>query len=120
MGKDKLKPKPAKAEAEKAGAPGDKKLKPATHVKVRHILCEKQGKALQALEKIKSGEQFATVAAEFSEDKARQGGDLGWKSRQDVVGDFAEAAFKLNVGEMTQQPVKTKFGYHLILVEGRK
>ncbi|KAK9903255.1 hypothetical protein WJX75_000834 [Coccomyxa subellipsoidea] len=98
MGKDKAKAKPSKTEAAKSEAPGaDKKLKPATHVKVRHILCEKQGKALQALERIKAGEQFATVAAEFSEDKARQGGDLGWKSRQDVVGDFAEAAFKLNV-----------------------
>lgn len=40
---------------------GDKKAKPATHVKVRHILCEKQSKALEALEKVKAGEQFATV-----------------------------------------------------------
>ncbi len=45
---------------------------------------------------------FIQVAAAFSEDKARQGGDLGWKSRQDVVGDFAEAAFKLNVGVFLQ------------------
>ncbi|CAL5222074.1 g4380 [Coccomyxa viridis] len=117
MGKDKSKGKAAKP-AEAAG--GAAKLKPATHVKVRHILCEKQSKALEALDKIKGGEQFATVAAAFSEDKARQGGDLGWKSRQDVVGDFAEAAFKLNVGEMTDAPIKTRFGYHIILVEGRK
>ena len=40
---------------------GATKLKPATHVKVRHILCEKQSKALEALDKIKGGEQFATV-----------------------------------------------------------
>jgi parvulin-like peptidyl-prolyl isomerase len=40
--------------------------------------------------------------------------------RQDVVGDFAEAAFKLNVGEMTQEPCRTKFGYHVILCEGRR
>ena len=40
---------------------GSAKLKPATHVKVRHILCEKQSKALEALDKVKGGEQFATV-----------------------------------------------------------
>ena len=54
-------------------------------------------KVLEAQERIRNGEQFATVAAELSEDKARQGGDLGWKGRQDVVGAFAEAAFKLDV-----------------------
>ncbi|CAK0786677.1 hypothetical protein CVIRNUC_009891 [Coccomyxa viridis] len=117
MGKDKGKGKAPKAAD---GASTSAKLKPATHVKVRHILCEKQSKVLEALDKVKGGEQFASVAAAFSEDKARQGGDLGWKSRQDVVGDFAEAAFKLNAGEMTSEPVKTRFGYHIILVEARK
>ena len=53
---------------------------------------------LEAQERIRNGEQFATVASDMSEDKARQGGDLGWKGRQDVVGAFAEAAFKLDVG----------------------
>lgn len=42
------------------------------------------------------------------------------RPRQDVVGDFAEAAFKLSVGGMSQQLVKTRFGYHIILVEGRR
>lgn len=53
---------------------------------------------LEALDKIKSGEKFDAVASQYSEDKARSGGDLGWKTRQEVVGAFAEAAFKLNVG----------------------
>jgi len=52
---------------------------------------------LEAQQRIAAGEQFATVAGEMSEDKARQGGDLGWKRRQEVVGVFAEAAFKLEV-----------------------
>lgn len=104
-----------------AGASAGKgKLKPATHVKVRHILCEKHSKVMEALEKINEGQQFATVAGQYSEDKARQGGDLGWKTRQDVVGAFAEAAFALDVGQMTPEPIKTQFGYHIILCEGRK
>ena len=52
---------------------------------------------LEAQQRIAAGEHFATVAGEMSEDKARQGGDLGWKGRQEVVGDFAEAALKLEV-----------------------
>ncbi|KAK9789411.1 hypothetical protein WJX73_010454 [Symbiochloris irregularis] len=77
-------------------------------------------RVLEALTRIQAGEKFDQVAQQCSEDKARQGGDLGWKTRQDVVGAFAEAAFKLNVGEMTTAPIKTQFGYHLILCEGRK
>ncbi|KDD74735.1 hypothetical protein H632_c1106p1 [Helicosporidium sp. ATCC 50920] len=69
---------------------------------------------------LREGRKFDEVARELSEDKARQGGDLGWKSRQDVVGPFAEAAFALQVGQVTPEPVKTKFGYHLILCEGRR
>ncbi|NWS15389.1 PIN4 isomerase, partial [Pachyramphus minor] len=92
---------------------------------VRHILCEKHGKAMEAMEKLKSGQRFSEVAAQYSEDKARQGGDLGWMSRGSMVGPFQEAAFALPVSSMdkpvyTDPPVKTKFGYHIIMVEGRK
>ncbi|XP_071425463.1 peptidyl-prolyl cis-trans isomerase NIMA-interacting 4 isoform X1 [Pithys albifrons albifrons] len=94
-------------------------------VKVRHILCEKHGRAMEAMEKLKSGQRFSEVAAQYSEDKARQGGDLGWMSRGSMVGPFQEAAFALPVSSMdkpvyTDPPVKTKFGYHIIMVEGRK
>ncbi|XP_074962544.1 peptidyl-prolyl cis-trans isomerase NIMA-interacting 4 isoform X2 [Phalacrocorax aristotelis] len=94
-------------------------------VKVRHILCEKHGKAMEAMEKLKSGLRFSEVASQYSEDKARQGGDLGWMTRGSMVGPFQEAAFALPVSSMdkpvyTDPPVKTKFGYHIIMVEGRK
>uniref|UniRef100_H9GE52 Peptidyl-prolyl cis-trans isomerase n=1 Tax=Anolis carolinensis TaxID=28377 RepID=H9GE52_ANOCA len=94
-------------------------------VKVRHILCEKQSRALEALEKLKAGMRFSEVASQYSEDKARQGGDLGWMARGSMVGPFQEAAFALPVSSMdkpvyTDPPVKTKFGYHIIMVEGRK
>ncbi|XP_059715323.1 peptidyl-prolyl cis-trans isomerase NIMA-interacting 4 isoform X1 [Haemorhous mexicanus] len=93
--------------------------------RVRHILCEKHGRAMEAMEKLKSGQRFSEVAAQYSEDKARQGGDLGWMTRGSMVGPFQEAAFALPVSSMdkpvyTDPPVKTKFGYHIIMVEGRK
>ncbi|NXG37895.1 PIN4 isomerase, partial [Dromaius novaehollandiae] len=92
---------------------------------VRHILCEKHGKAMEAMEKLKSGVRFSEVATQYSEDKARQGGDLGWMTRGSMVGPFQDAAFALPVSSMdkpvyTDPPVKTKFGYHIIMVEGRK
>ncbi|XP_069504739.1 peptidyl-prolyl cis-trans isomerase NIMA-interacting 4 [Ambystoma mexicanum] len=99
--------------------------KGGTAVKVRHILCEKHGKVMEAMEKLKSGVRFSEVATQYSEDKARQGGDLGWMTRGSMVGPFQEAAFALAVSTMdkpvyTDPPVKTKFGYHIIMVEGRK
>ncbi|KAJ8310487.1 hypothetical protein KUTeg_012352 [Tegillarca granosa] len=104
---------------------GEKQSKGGTAVKVRHILCEKQSKALEALEKIKSGMKFNEVAATYSEDKARSGGDLGWMTRGSMVGPFQEAAFALPTSSLanpvyTDPPVKTKFGYHIIMVEGKK
>ncbi|XP_064456457.1 peptidyl-prolyl cis-trans isomerase NIMA-interacting 4-like [Ornithodoros turicata] len=123
--------KAGKSGGKSAAAKGDdseakgKQSKGGTAVKVRHILCEKQSKALEALEKIKGGMKFNEVAATYSEDKARQGGDLGWMTRGSMVGPFQDAAFALPVSSLgnpvyTDPPVKTKFGYHIIMVEGKK
>ena len=103
----------------------DSKLKTANAVKVRPILCEKQGKALEAIALLKAGQSFSSVAEKYSEDKARQGGSLGWMSRGSMVGAFQEAAFKLTPSSSdrpiyTDPPVKTQFGYHVIMVEERK
>ncbi|XP_038177004.1 peptidyl-prolyl cis-trans isomerase NIMA-interacting 4-like [Arvicola amphibius] len=94
-------------------------------VKVRHILCEKHGKIMEAMEKLKSIMRFKEVSTQHSEDKGRQGGDLGWMTRGFMVGQFQEAAFALPVSGMdkpvfTDPPPKTKFGYHVIMVEGQK
>lgn len=102
-----------------------KEKKGGNAVKVRHILCEKQGKILEALEKLKAGQKFPEVAAAYSEDKARQGGDLGWQIRGSMVGPFQDAAFALPISTVnnpvyTDPPIKTKFGYHIIMVEGKK
>ncbi|XP_028816151.1 peptidyl-prolyl cis-trans isomerase NIMA-interacting 4 isoform X1 [Denticeps clupeoides] len=73
----------------------EKVQKGGTAVKVRHVLCEKHGKCMEAMEKIKAGVRFSEVAAQYSEDKARQGGDLGWMTRGSMVGPFQDAAFAL-------------------------
>lgn len=119
----------SKSTSKGSSADAESKTKPAkgggTSVKVRHILCEKQSKVLEAMEKLKSGMKFNEVATQYSEDKARQGGDLGWMTRGSMVGPFQEAAFALPVSTVqnpvyTDPPIKTKFGYHIILVEGKK
>lgn len=91
-----------------------------TKVKVRHILCEKLSRAMEAMQKLSEGVSFPDVARDYSEDKARNGGDLGWKIRGEMVGPFQDAAFALPKGGMTPQPIKTQFGYHIILVEDKK
>ncbi|CAD7675048.1 unnamed protein product [Nyctereutes procyonoides] len=76
------------------------------HGKIRLL----QGKCLHF--KI-NGMRFNEVATQYSEDKAGQGGDLGWMSRGSLVGPFQEPVF-------TDPPIRTKFGYHIIMVEERK
>ncbi|GJE85139.1 FKBP-like protein [Phanerochaete sordida] len=99
-------------------------LKAATAVNVRHILCEKHSKATEALQKIQEGQRFDKVAQEYSEDKAKAGGSLGWMVRGSMVGAFQDAAFALepsSVDRAVCSPlVKTQFGYHIIMVEGRR
>ena len=116
MGKKNVKPS--------AEQPIQDKLKPATAVKVRHILCEKHSKIQSALERIENGERFDKVAMELSEDKAKAGGALGWYNRGSLIGPFQEAAFNLPVSTVDKPIhsgiVKTKFGYHLIILEDRK
>ncbi|KAM7093309.1 peptidyl-prolyl cis-trans isomerase NIMA-interacting 4-like [Molossus nigricans] len=80
---------------------------------------------MEALEKLKAGMRFNEVAIQHSEDKARQGGSLVWMTRGSMVGPFQEAAFALPVSGLdkpvfTDPSVKTKFGYHIIMTEGRK
>lgn len=60
---------------------GKEKAGAGTAVKVRHILCSKQSKALEAIARLDKGDKFNVVAQEMSEDKAKSGGDLGWQTR---------------------------------------
>lgn len=90
-------------------------------VKASHILIktEEEGKAI--LERLNSGENFATVAGEESIDSASaaDGGNLGYFKKGSMISEFEEAAFDLKVGEVSGL-VKTEVGYHIIYIEDRK
>jgi peptidyl-prolyl cis-trans isomerase D len=96
--------------------------------RVRHILLAVndpkedavvKAKAEGILKRAQSGEDFAKLAKEFSQDpgSAAQGGDLGWSERKIFVGPFADAAFGMKVDEI-RGPVKTQFGYHILKLDG--
>lgn len=85
-------------------------------IKCSHILVNKHSEALSVLERIRRGESFADLAKELSIDRGsgKRGGDLGLFGRGQMVKPFEEAAFKLKKGELTNEPVRTEFGYHII------
>ncbi len=84
-------------------------------VRASHILVEKFGQAMQVMERLKKGESFEKVAQEVSICPSRKkGGDLGEFGHGMMVKEFERAAFALEKGQMTQEPVKTQFGYHII------
>lgn len=83
----------------------------------RHILVSDPAAAIVIIERLKSGEDFATLAKELSEDtgSAVNGGDLGWFGSGAMVAEFETAAFALeNSGDFTMEPVQSSFGYHII------
>ena len=91
-------------------------------VHARHILVSTEDEAKAIIADLKKGAAFDKLAKEKSTDKASgaEGGDLGWFKKSDMVKEFADAAFALKKGELTETPVKTQFGYHVIKVEDRR
>jgi peptidyl-prolyl cis-trans isomerase C len=90
-------------------------------VRARHILVPNEADARAILAEIQGGASFEDVARSRSTDPAaRNGGDLGFFSRTDMVPDFANAAFALQPGEVSPAPVRTQFGWHVIRVEERR
>jgi len=83
-------------------------------VKCSHILVEKQSQALQIFEDIKKGKKFGAAAREISTcPSKKKDGDLGYFTKGQMVKEFEDVAFNLEIGEMSA-PVKTQFGYHII------
>jgi peptidyl-prolyl cis-trans isomerase C len=89
-----------------------------TEYKARHILVEKEDTAKDIIKKLQRGDKFEALAKKYSKDPgAANGGDLGWFSPQQMVPPFTEAVVALKNGEYTTKPVKTEFGWHVILRE---
>lgn len=84
-------------------------------IRCLHILVKKQSEALTVLERLSSGDKFAKIAREVSLDtgSAKRDGNLGFFGRGAMVKPFEQAAFSLQIGQVSQ-PVKTEFGYHII------
>jgi len=99
-----------------AGKPGEEE------VHAMHILVGSEAEARTALaEARKPGADFAELAKRLSTGpSAKQGGDLGFFKKSDMVPEFAEAAFDLKTGEISKEPVKTPFGWHIIKVVERR
>ncbi len=76
---------------------------------------EKHSQALKMLEELEKGADIGKLAKQYSTcPSGKRGGDLGSFGRGQMVKPFERAAFVLNVGETTKEPVKTQFGYHII------
>ncbi|MBV6657832.1 MAG: peptidylprolyl isomerase [Devosiaceae bacterium] len=91
---------------------------PVEERRARHILVEDQETAMELIGQLNGGADFAELATEHSTGPSGpSGGDLGWFSRGRMVPAFEEAAFGLEPGSYTNEPVETRFGFHVILVE---
>ena len=117
---DLMKASAASEEALKAEYEKIKATITGTEYRARHILVEKEADAKDIIAKLKKDPGlFEKLAMEKSKDtgsKAR-GGELGWFDLSRMVPEFGEAASKLEKGAITQEPVKTQFGYHVIQLE---
>lgn len=84
-----------------------------------HILVDSEDKAKALIAQIKKGAKFEDLAKKESKDpgSGQRGGDLDWGNAANYVPEFSEAMTKLKKGQMTDTPVKTQFGYHIIRVD---
>lgn len=87
----------------------------------RHILVDSEDTAKEVLTRLQNGEDFAALAKELSTDtgSAQNGGDLGWTSKGSLYTEYEDAAYKLNVGEISQ-PVQSQSGWHIIQLLGKE
>jgi peptidyl-prolyl cis-trans isomerase C len=89
--------------------------KPEVEIHALHILVPTEEEAKTVAKRLKAGEDFGKLADELSKDPGSKGGDLGWFTKDRMVPEFADAAFKLEPGQVSD-PVKTQFGWHVIKV----
>ena len=105
----------ARYDATVAKKPGEEE------VHARHILVPTEAEANKIIAELKKGADFATEAKSHSTDPgAKDGGDLGFFKKGDMLPEFSEAAFALKPGQISDKPVKTQYGWHIIKVEERR
>jgi peptidyl-prolyl cis-trans isomerase C len=105
----------ARYDKEMAAAPA------VNEVKARHILVKTKEEAEAVIKQLDDGAKFEDVAKEKSSDgSAAQGGDLGYFGPGQMVPEFEKAAFELEVGAYTKEPVQSQFGFHVIKVEDKR
>ena len=98
-----------------AGKPGEEE------VHARHILVADEAEAKKIIAELKKGGDFAALAKKYSTDPGgAQGGDLGFFRKEEMVPEFANAAFAMKPGEISSVPVHTQFGWHVIKLEERR
>jgi len=87
--------------------------------RARHILVEKEDEAKAIIASIKGGAKFEDIAKKQSKDpgSGANGGDLDWANAASYVTEFSQAMVKLDKGQMTETPVKSQFGWHIIRVD---
>lgn len=89
-------------------------------VKASHILVSSLEEANKVISELKDGKDFGELARRYSKcPSGKEGGDLGFFSKGQMVKEFEDAAFSLEVGAVSG-PVKTQFGYHVIKVTGKR
>ncbi len=95
---------------------------PAKEYKVRHILVGKEDEARGIIAQIRKGVSFEKLAAEHSKDPGSKGrgGDLDWAPAERYVKPFGEALTRLKKGQMTDAPVQTDFGFHVIRLDDER
>ena len=103
-----------KAEYDKVAASNSGK-----EYRARHILVEKEDAAKAIIAQLKKGGKFEDIAKKSSKDpgSGANGGDLDWAPASNYVGEFGAALLSLEKGKMTETPVKTQFGYHIIRLD---
>lgn len=96
------------------------KFKTGDQVKASHILLKAEKEAKDVLAQVKAGGNFEELAKKFSTDgAASKGGDLGWFSKGSMIPEFEKVAFTMKEGQISDV-VKTKFGYHIIKLTGKR
>ncbi len=94
---------------------------PTNEIRARHILVATKEEAEAIIAQLDAGGDFEAIAKEKSTDgAAAQGGDLGFFGPGQMVPAFEEAAFALEVGQFSKEPVQTQFGFHVIKVEDKR